>query len=398
MASNSDGGGGGGGFNPLGIPVTLKDLRSLWSSVDWQGIRQQVRAEANAQIVIVGPVNSGKSTLFNLLQGGEVSEVSPIGGTTRRNIGEQLGPFTLVDTPGFGEMGDTERANTALAAVRGAGVVIMLLDAAQGLREGDIALYRALRKSNQPVVVVLNKVDLLHKSGLLRRGGDQAEVDKVVADMSNYLATPVIPISAKTGSNVAERLIPAVLAQQPAMAVAIGRELPAFRRMAAQQVIKRSMLISTIAGAEPIPFIDIPIVIAKQVQMVTRLAAVYGEPLESKNARELMGAILGGLSVRYLAQQGAKFAARETVAKVIPIAGNIVAASFAAAGTWAIGQAVAQYYESGKRLSMAELNATYNRLLTQRPFSLERKQGEPLPDADEQPEVDRDTRRLPGRN
>ena len=396
MASNSDGGGG--GFNPLGIPVTLKDLRSLWSSVDWQGIRQQVRAEANAQIVIVGPVNSGKSTLFNLLQGGEVSEVSPIGGTTRRNIGEQLGPFTLVDTPGFGEMGDTERANTALAAVRGAGVVIMLLDAAQGLREGDIALYRALRKSNQPVVVVLNKVDLLHKSGLLRRGGDQAEVDKVVADMSNYLATPVIPISAKTGSNVAERLIPAVLAQQPAMAVAIGRELPAFRRMAAQQVIKRSMLISTIAGAEPIPFIDIPIVIAKQVQMVTRLAAVYGEPLESKNARELMGAILGGLSVRYLAQQGAKFAARETVAKVIPIAGNIVAASFAAAGTWAIGQAVAQYYESGKRLSMAELNATYNRLLTQRPFSLERKQGEPLPDADEQPEVDRDTRRLPGRN
>jgi len=398
MASNSDGGGGGGGFNPLGIPVTLKDLRSLWSSVDWQGIRQQVRAEANAQIVIVGPVNSGKSTLFNLLQGGEVSEVSPIGGTTRRNIGEQLGPFTLVDTPGFGEMGDTERANTALAAVRGAGVVIMLLDAAQGLREGDIALYRALRKSNQPVVVVLNKVDLLHKSGLLRRGGDQAEVDKVVADMSNYLATPVIPISAKTGNNVAERLIPAVLAQQPAMAVAIGRELPAFRRMAAQQVIKRSMLISTIAGAEPIPFIDIPIVIAKQVQMVTRLAAVYGEPLESKNARELMGAILGGLSVRYLAQQGAKFAARETVAKVIPIAGNIVAASFAAAGTWAIGQAVAQYYESGKRLSMAELNATYNRLLTQRPFSLERKQGEPLPDADEQPEVDRDTRRLPGRN
>ncbi len=396
MASNSDGGGG--GFNPLGIPVTLKDLRSLWSSVDWQGIRQQVRAEANAQIVIVGPVNSGKSTLFNLLQGGEVSEVSPIGGTTRRNIGEQLGPFTLVDTPGFGEMGDTERANTALAAVRGAGVVIMLLDAAQGLREGDIALYRALRKSNQPVVVVLNKVDLLHKSGLLRRGGDQAEVDKVVADMSNYLATPVIPISAKTGSNVAERLIPAVLAQQPAMAVAIGRELPAFRRMAAQQVIKRSMLISTIAGAEPIPFIDIPIVIAKQVQMVTRLAAVYGEPLESKNARELMGAILGGLSVRYLAQQGAKFAARETVAKVIPIAGNIVAASFAAAGTWAIGQAVAQYYESGKRLSMAELNATYNRLLTQRPFSLERKQGEPLPEADEQPEVDRDTRRLPGRN
>lgn len=372
-----------GGFNPLGIPATLKDVSALWRSIDWEGIRHSVQAEAEGQVVIVGPVNSGKSTLFNLLQGDEMSEVSPIAGTTRRNVGNQLGPFTLIDTPGFGEMGDRDRANTALAAVRGASVVVLLIDAGAGLRHGDVNLYNSLRRSGVPIIVVLNKTDLLdQRSGFLNRNHDKSGVGRAMAAISQQLGTQIIPVSARTGTNVAEQLIPAIIEAQPTMAVAIGRELPHFRQMAAQKVIRQAMGISAAIGAEPIPFLDIPFLIARQITMVSRLAAIYGEPPDSKQARALIGAILGGLGMRQVAQQAAKYAAKETVAKVIPLAGNMVAAGFAAAGTWAIGQAVAQYYESGKRMSVDQLRQAYDRLMTQRPFTLER-QGTELPPAGE---------------
>ncbi len=333
----------GSGTAGIKLPILLNDLRNMLRQLDWEQLRADVQREAGARLAIVGPVNSGKSTLFNLVEGREVSEVGPVPGTTKTAVQGQVGPFVLVDTPGFGEVGGVDRAQIAGSAAQSADAVLLMLDAVAGLRQGDADLLAYLQSLRRPVVVALNKIDLLKK-----------EHDKIAADASQRLGVPVIPISAKKGTNVAERLLPALVDALPDMAVALGRELPQVRRRMANKVVKQSTVLNTAIGAEPVPFIDIPVLLTTQARMVLRIAAIYGEPLTARHAKELISTIAGGLAFRYLAQQGAK---------LVPTGGWAVAAGIAALGTWAIGQVAIEYFESGKRLTRGQMREMYKTTL-----------------------------------
>jgi small GTP-binding protein len=300
----------------------------------------------------VGPVNAGKSTLFNLLEGKDFSEVGPIPGTTKVPIQRAIGPFMLVDTPGFGEVGGVDRADIAARSAAGADAVLLMLDASAGLRQGDADLLAYLTSLRRPVVVALNKIDILGKDHM-----------RVVQDAQTRLGVPVIPISAKKGTNVAEQLVPALIDALPDLAIALGRELPALRRIAAQKVVKQSAAINTAVGAQPIPLIDIPVLLTLQVRMVLRVAAIYGEPFNAKHAKELVSTIAGGLAFRYLAMQGAR---------LVPTGGWAVAAGIAALGTWSMGQVAIEYFESGKRLTREQMREMYKHVLQRDKKTFER--------------------------
>src|SRR5689334_1027627 len=124
------------------------------SSINWRQAQEQIEDELRRKVAIVGQPNSGKSTLFNTLQGRYVSPVSPEAGTTTTLVRGQFGPFTLIDTPGH--LPDMQQQ-----AVDEAAVTIYLLDAAEGLRPRDYQLVDKLRQNEKPLVVALNKVDLL---------------------------------------------------------------------------------------------------------------------------------------------------------------------------------------------------------------------------------------------
>src|SRR5438552_11830453 len=164
----------------------------------------------------------------------------------------------------------------------------------------------------------------------------------------------VIPIAGKTGHNVAEELIPAMIEASPEAALVIGHELPAYRRAAAQRIIRNATLLSLAAGIEPIPLIDIPILLGIQIRLVLRLAALYGEPLDSanamKHARELLATMVGSLGLRFLAEQAAK---------AVPFGGDFVAGAIAGAATWSIGQVALEYYEGGKQINRGRLRELY---------------------------------------
>jgi uncharacterized protein (DUF697 family) len=227
-----------------------------------------------------------------------------------------------------------------------ASVIVFLIDASQGLQAQDRELYQVIQKLDKPTIVAVNKVDEL-------KGGESG--DQFATEVAIALGTPgVIPISAKTGENIAEELIPVIIDASPEAALAIGRELPEYRHAAAQRIIRSSAIVSLAAGLEPIPFIDIPILLGTQIRLVLRLAALYGEPMDSDDvkghARELIATLAGGIGLRYLAEQAAK---------AVPIGGDFIAGAIAGAATWSIGQVALEYYEKDKQLSPKRLQQLY---------------------------------------
>src|SRR5262249_9239992 len=157
------------------------------------------------------------------------------------------------------------------SAYKESSAVLYLLDATQGIRAQDYAMVSKLRQDEKPLVVVLNKADMLRDAA-----------DDICAEAAARLhVSDVIPISARDGDNVAEELIPALIDASPEAALSIGRELPRFRRSAANKIVRNATLVSLAAGLEPIPLVDIPILLGNQIRMVLRIAAVYNEPLSA---------------------------------------------------------------------------------------------------------------------
>jgi len=325
------------------LPARLKDIQRFVETIDLRQIEAVVAREARAQIAIVGPVNSGKSTLFNLIKGKQLSRVSAVPGTTKQAIAEDFGPFRLVDTPGFGEVAGHDRAAVAQQAVNQAEAAILVLDASAGVRQPDADLYQRLRAGGLSVVVALNKIDLVPRKDL----------PAIVADAEAKLRVPVVPISAKNGTGVAKRLIPALIDCHPHMAVTVGRALPRYRKLASRRIIRESAALAALIGFEPLPGLSIPVLIAVQVRMLLRLAAIHGDQLTAARARELISAIAGGLAIRYGAQE---------LAKLVPVAGWLVAGAAAATGTAALGNAALLFFENRGRLTPEELRALYRRL------------------------------------
>lgn len=322
------------------LPAGLAATRSFMKEVNWREAQSDVQKVLENKVVIVGQPNTGKSTLFNTLKGQQLSPVSEVAGTTHSLVRTTFGPFILIDTPGH-------LPELMQSGIDESTVVVLLIDATKGVQDKDVELYNAIKKANKPTIVAVNKVDMLKSVADADRAATEAAIALGVAG--------VIPISGRTGQNVAEELIPAMIDASPEAALVIGRELPAYRRAAAQRIIRNSTLLSLAAGMEPIPLIDIPILLGTQMRLVLRIAALYGEPMDSadamKHAKELIATAASGAGMRLLAEQAAK---------AVPFGGDFVAGAIAGGATWAIGQVALEYYDGGKQIQPGRLRQLYS--------------------------------------
>ena len=125
-------------------------------------------------VALLGAPNVGKSTLLNRLVGAKVSIVTPKAQTTRRRVigitvtdGSQV---MFVDTPGIftpARRLDRAMVKAAWGAAGDADLVLMLLDARKGIDREAAAVMEGLADIRRPVLLVINKIDLVPPQKLL---------------------------------------------------------------------------------------------------------------------------------------------------------------------------------------------------------------------------------------
>jgi uncharacterized protein (DUF697 family)/GTP-binding protein EngB required for normal cell division len=114
-----------------------------------------------------------------------------------------------------------------------------------------------------------------------------------------------------------------------------SRELGNIYRDTARRYILSFSIMATTVAAVPLPFATMPVLTALQVSLVTLLGKLYGQILTPSQAGGIVSAIAGG----FLAQM----VGRELI-KFIPGLGSVIAASWAGAYTWALGEGACVYF------------------------------------------------------
>jgi len=166
-------------------------------------------------VAIAGTPNAGKSTLLNQMLGVKISITSKKPQTTRNRILGVLhrpdAQMVFFDTPGVFHAKDKLNrriVDAAFSAVADADLILVVIDVAQPDINAERLLVNRLRDQNKPVVLALNKIDLVEKSGLLE------SIDKWA---DTYQFHDVVPISAKNGIQINELILAmvSVLPQGP---------------------------------------------------------------------------------------------------------------------------------------------------------------------------------------
>ena len=161
-------------------------------------------ATKTAMITIAGRPNVGKSTLTNYLVGEKIAIVSNKPQTTRNRIcgiltNEDI-QYVFVDTPGFHKprtkLGDY-MVNVTRNSIADVDLTVLVVEPIASVGPQEQSLLEQLKASGCPVVLAINKIDMVEKDILL----------EVIAEYSNaYDFKSIIPISAKTGDGVNDLL------------------------------------------------------------------------------------------------------------------------------------------------------------------------------------------------
>ena len=159
-------------------------------------------ADPEIKVAIVGKRNAGKSTLINALAGEDRVIVSEIAGTTRDSVDVRFQyegrSLLAIDTAGmrkkksFADDIEFYAYHRMLNSIRRADVVFLLVDASQEVSSVDKKLTQELIRQHKPVVIVINKADLMEDRGLSPTDYQQYLTEQ----LRGYSFAPIVFISA----------------------------------------------------------------------------------------------------------------------------------------------------------------------------------------------------------
>lgn len=276
---------------------------------------KEVREEADREVrlTIIGRERVGKSLIgaWLLFQNPALSK-------------ETLKSIALVNI-------DSKKNNivNALTEAVGASLALYVIDASRGIYKKDSLLFNGLQRLNIPILVVLNKADLVRDGQDLRQ------------EVAQFFAVPighVVLVSAKSGEGILSELVPKIVDLHKGSDLALAKKFPALREAVARKIIRKTAYQNCFIGAMVfLPAADTPLLTLNQVRMVMKLASLWGEDIGFERAKEILVILGSGLLFRTLARNLVSF---------IPVLGWGVKGGIAYGGTVAVGKAAVKYFES----------------------------------------------------
>ncbi|MBW4648104.1 MAG: ribosome biogenesis GTPase Der [Kastovskya adunca ATA6-11-RM4] len=190
------------GIHGGGTGELLDELITLIPSVE------DVEEVPETKVAIVGRPNVGKSSLLNAFTGQSRAIVSPISGTTRDAIDmvveRQDKTYRLIDTAGIRRKKNVEYGpeffgiNRAFKAIRRSNVVLLVIDAVDGVTEQDQKLAGRIEEDGRAAIIVVNKWDAVEKDSYTIY-----DYEKEIKDRLHFIDwAEVIFVSALTGQRV----------------------------------------------------------------------------------------------------------------------------------------------------------------------------------------------------
>lgn len=194
--------------------ATLAKIRDDLADLTRQA-RQGMILREGLQVVLAGQPNVGKSSLLNALAGDEIAIVTPIAGTTRDKVAQQIHiqgvPLHIIDTAGLRETEDTVESigiARSWAEIEKADVIVHLQDARTHNDELDSAITQRL-PARTPVLKVFNKIDLLADAPI--DAATQSASTKTVSpnDSAPQTSATQTPTQANSTSGTDDSILPA---------------------------------------------------------------------------------------------------------------------------------------------------------------------------------------------
>ncbi len=262
-------------------------------------IDQECKPIRSGMVAIVGPPNAGKSTLMNGLLEQKISIVSPKPQTTRNRIlGIMNGPeyqIVLLDTPGLHKAREPlnqEMVRIALESLHEVDAVLYMIDVSLPLPEKlkaekgeELAGY--MEQVSCPVILVLNKVDLLNKEKLLA-------MIQAYADFFPFHA--VIPMSALHGDGM-DRLLAELLQVLPVGPRYYPEDIPtdATERFLVAEIIREKVFLLT---GEEIPYSTAVLIESFKEDPAKGLITIHGAIVLERESQKGIVIGKGGLKLK----------------------------------------------------------------------------------------------------
>ena len=237
-----------GEFYSLGIetfyPVSAEHGRGVGDLIDDllplldPGARLEAAGE-EVRLAIVGRPNVGKSSLVNRILGYERVVANPTAGTTRDSVDTPFSynqkRYVLIDTAGIRRKGKTSQALEkfsviqSLKAMDRAHVVVVVIDAAEGVTDQDLTVAGYAFERGRAVILAVNKWDLVPKNNQTMN----QYLEKLRLSFKFLPFAPVLFLSALTGQRVAK-----VMAEVEKVAAEFNKRIstPALNNMLTEAV------------------------------------------------------------------------------------------------------------------------------------------------------------------
>lgn len=282
-----------------GLQRALEVVRAQWEGL---------QAEDRVRIAVIGPARTGKSSLIAAIGEGSVERIA--------------GLFTVYDVQGLEEYLGYGKGDRILLDARRADVILLVLDGSSGFTRDTVDLVHKFSALDKPLVVVLNKMDLVERPR------------RVVSQAKEALKKPVIPTSVRAPQSI-RKLLKAVVAVHPRSLYALARQLPAFRSTICRGIVSQAAFGSGLVGALPLPISDFLPISAIQIAMLLKVARAHGFRINRGRAGELLPLLASGLLVR----EGC-----HRLQEHLPNHSRLLAITVGGSWTYLVGLAAVEYF------------------------------------------------------